>query len=135
MEIAISMPEFESIHATKIGNAVPGPLSAHAVIDTGSNVCCIDTGLVKKLGCIPHGAFPVIAGEGGEKDRLAYILTFKFLQLDVPQSPPMQFFGLDIGARGAHCLIGRRVLEYFGLYFRVDGTTGEFEIGTVMDPK
>lgn len=99
--------------------AVPPPIEAPAMFDTGCTTTAIDNHLAEQLGLIPRGVATVASVRGkGQMPRYAFSLA---LNPDL-RFPYVYGLGCDLEGQDVQVLIGMDILSR-GVFI-VDGTKG-----------
>jgi hypothetical protein len=120
---------------TEAGQAVPGPVQARALIDSGASHTCVDPAILKPLSLSPTGSTKVHSPTTGAiaEDRPTYDISLVILHTLYQQGVgplirnTMPVICTDLlSGQGIHVLIGRDVLQ--GCLFVLDGHSGTFSL-------
>ena len=124
--VGVSVPRAEALK--KVGQLVPAPVNARALIDTGASCTSIDPTVLKKLGVVSTGTTPVHtpstkSGQPHVANQfdISIIVLHPKLSWTLTAVPIIE---AELLHQGLHALIGRDILS--NCLFTYDGQAKTF---------
>jgi predicted aspartyl protease len=121
--IEIGIPQAQADGIVAAGGAVPSPVFAYALIDTGANATFIDQKVALDLGLQPTGTESEVGGVAGKAPGIEYVA-----QITWPGTVPGLYVvtSIDLEHVGVVALIGTEILRE--CVFVWDGPNGTFSL-------
>lgn len=126
IQVVLSLPTFVEEGLVASGVAVPAPLVAEALIDTGASVTCIDDDLARRLQLPVIDRMTMTSASHAAHPANVYPIRVEFTGLGLERTVN-KAMGAVLAPQGVQMLIGRDLLAE--AVFIYNGREGEFTIG------
>lgn len=107
IQIAVSIPAADALIAD--GKAVPAPINATAMIDTGATGTVIQEGLAARLGIHPVGITRISTPSSADVECNVYAVRIIFRQGVTAEATAIE---APLQGQNIQCLIGRDILAH-----------------------
>ena len=121
VNVAIGVDEATANAIRALGQAVPDPVSAQALIDTGASMLSIDSSIAQALHLTRRGMVTTHTANGPRQCNL-YTVSLVFPATNLRSYNLMRATEVDLSTQQFKCLIGRDVLSNMHLHY--NGQTG-----------